>query len=477
MGGGGARGAMGEGREEPRVDGDTSRGGGGRGAGAPTGPGRREAGRYVGLGRGVSPAEGAAQGSSGRGRPSLPFERLAAEAAAGRWRPVYLLAGPDGFQQRAVVDALRAAFVPEGLREAVETDLDGPALQPADVVGVALTPSFVGRRLVIVHDAPWFAAPRGRAGRADADGEGEGEGEAGAGAGTGGEGEGAGGPGGDGGDSAAAAAAAAPEAAVAPGRRGKAARTAKTDPLDPLIAYLDNPPPDTVVVFRSQQAADSRRRVVKRLGQVGAVLSAVAPASDDLPPWCVARAPTHGVRVQPAAAAALCMRVPASFDLLDQELAKLAAYVGAGGTIAADDVRALVAPSREESVFALMDAVAEGRAADAFALLRQMLLQGEQPLGIMALLARQVRLLAFGRDVLDTGGGPDRLAAAAGGLHPYVARRMLTQARAFAEPDLEGALEAVWEAEWAVKSGRLDEEAALLDTVARLLTARGRTAR
>jgi DNA polymerase-3 subunit delta len=133
-----------------------------------------------------------------------------------------------------------------------------------------------------------------------------------------------------------------------------------------------------------------------------------------------------------------------------------------------------VAPSREESVFALMDAVAEGRGRDAFGLLRQMLYQGEAPLGIMALLARQVRVPVLGRDTLDAGGGPDRLAAAAGGLHPYVARRMLGQARAFAEPDLEAALEAVWEAEWAVKSGRLDEESALLDVVARLLAARSR---
>ncbi len=370
---------------------------------------------------------------------------------------MYLLAGPDGFQHRAVVDALRAAFVPEGLREAAEADLDGPALQPADVVGVALTPSFVGRRLVIVHDAPWFAAPRGRAARAEAAGEGDCEVE-GEDAGEGGEPEAAG----------------TPETAAPAGRRGRAMKATKSDPLGPLIAYLDNPPPDTVVVFRSQQPADSRRKIVKRLAEVGAVLAAAAPAGEELAPWCVARAGAHGVRLQPAAAAALCARVPASLDLLDQELAKLAAYVGDGGSIGTDAVQALVAPSREESVFALMDAVAEGRGRDAFGLLRQMLYQGEAPLGIMALLARQVRLLVLGRDTLDAGGGPDRLAAAAGGLHPYVARRMLGQARAFAEPDLEAALEAVWEAEWAVKSGRLDEESALLDVVARLLAARSR---
>jgi DNA polymerase-3 subunit delta len=364
----------------------------------------------------------------------LAFQRLAEEAASGRWRPVYLLAGPDAFQQRAVVDGLRSALVPEGLREAVETDIDGGAAQPADVVGVALTPSLAGRRLVVVHDAPWFGAPRGQGGEGGEDAQAE---------------DGAGGD----------------------GRRGR------PDPLAPLFAYLDNPPPDTVVVFRSQAPADGRRRIVKRLGQVGAVLAAVPPPPDELPPWCAARArAVHGVRLAPGVAAALCARVPPSLDLLDQELAKLATYVGPGGSVGMAEVEALVPPSREESVFALMDAVGEGRGPQAFALLRRMLGQGEEPLGLLALLARQVRLLVQAGDVLAAGGGPERLAAAAG-LPPYVARRMLAQARGFGEADLTAALAAVWEAEWAVKSGRLDEASALTLAVARLLGGRGEGAR
>lgn len=358
---------------------------------------------------------------------SLAYERLAAEAAAGRWRPVYLLAGPDGLQQRAVVDALRAALVPDELREAVEADLDGTGVQPADVVGAALTPSFIGRRLVLVHDAPWFAAARGKGGAEAGDEE------------------------------------------EAPARG--AGKKGKADPLAPLMDYLDHPPPDTVVVFRSQAPADGRRRIVKRLGQVGAVLAAMPPPVDELPRWCTARATAlHGVRLHPAAATALVARVPASLDLLDQELGKLAAYIGVGGEVGAEDVQALVAPSREESVFLLMDAVGEGRAHDAFTLLSQLRLQGEEPLGLMALLARHVRLLAQAGDVLAAGGGPDRLVAAAG-LPPFVARRLLAQARRFGEADVEAALEALWESEWAIKSGRLDDQSALTGVVARLLGA------
>jgi DNA polymerase-3 subunit delta len=344
---------------------------------------------------------------TGRG---LPYEQLAAEVAGGRLRPVYLLAGPDAFQQRAVLDALRAACAPQGKRDAVEVALSADGATPADVVAAARTPSLLGRRLVVVSDVPWFAAPRGGDAAADADEE------------------------------------------APAGRR----RRGGSDPTAPLAAYLEAPAPDAVVVFRSPLPPDGRRRLVRRLGEVGAVLAALPPPPEALPAWCSQRAAVHGLRLTPSAAAALCARVPPSLDLLDQELAKLAAFVG-GGVAGPDDVARLVAPSREERVFALLDAAAEGRPRDAFAHLATLRAQGEEPLGLLALLARQVRLLA---QALDAGGGAERLAAATA-LPPYVVRRLLSQARRWSAARLAAALIALWEAERAIKTGRLSDDAAL----------------
>lgn len=370
---------------------------------------------------------------------TLPYQRIVADIEAGKRRAVYLLAGPDAFPQRAVVDALRGALVPSGFADTVELEMEGGAVAPADVVGAVRTPSLVGARLVLVRDAPWFAAARGRAAAAAETDDGE----------------------------AAATAAAA-------GDRGKRARRAR-DPLSPLLEYLELPAGDAVLVLRSQLPADTRRKAVKRIAEVGVLLAATAPPPDVLPAWCVERASSaHGVTLDRRAAAMLCRRVPASLDLLDQELAKLAAFAGGAGTVAASDVEAIVAATRDERVFDLMDAVVEGRAADAFALIATLRAQGEQVMGLLALLARQVRLLLQAQDAVATDGrGAAASLAAASRLPPFVARRAISQARRFAAGDLEKGLEAIWVAERSVKFGRSDEETALAGAVGRLLQAGG----
>lgn len=80
--------------------------------------------------------------------------------------------------------------------------------------------------------------------------------------------------------------------------------------------------------------------------------------------------------------------------LLEQELDKLAVAVGSGTTIEPDGVLALVAKTREGNVFRIMDAIGEGKAAEALGVLGELLDQGEDPYAILGALTAQLRKLA-----------------------------------------------------------------------------------
>jgi DNA polymerase-3 subunit delta len=154
---------------------------------------------------------------------------------------------------------------------------------------------------------------------------------------------------------------------------------------------------------------------------------ACAGRERELAEWCQRRA-QEAYRIQLAADAArlLAWRCPPDLGVLDQELAKLG-VAATGVELTAGLVPALTPASREERVLSVVAAVAERRARDALSTLRQVLEQGENPVGILALLTGQVRELATARRALQ-----ERKTAAAYAkerdIDPWRAERLLAQA-------------------------------------------------
>ncbi len=88
--------------------------------------------------------------------------------------------------------------------------------------------------------------------------------------------------------------------------------------------------------------------------------------------------------------------------LLLSEIEKLDLYLGDRRELRANDVRELVALTREGVVFELGNAIAARQLSRAMSLLDRLLQQGEQPLGILlASLAPTVRNLLLARDLMD----------------------------------------------------------------------------
>jgi DNA polymerase-3 subunit delta len=120
-----------------------------------------------------------------------------------------------------------------------------------------------------------------------------------------------------------------------------------------------------------------------------------APASQRLPHWCTEWAASrYEKQITPQAAALLVDLIGAEMGQLDQELLKLAVYVGTKARIEPADVDRLVGNSRAESTWKIFDAVAAGNMKDALALLHRLFEQGEEPMRILGAFSMQLRRLA-----------------------------------------------------------------------------------
>jgi DNA polymerase-3 subunit delta len=131
-----------------------------------------------------------------------------------------------------------------------------------------------------------------------------------------------------------------------------------------------------------------------RLVDDAATIVCKAPANK-LPEWCVrwAASQHHKGLTLPAARLLVDLVGPA-MGLLDQELTKLAIYVGTASRIETPDVDKLVGKSREEETFKIFEAIGNGQAAAALAILDGLFDQGDEPIKILGAFSYQLRRLA-----------------------------------------------------------------------------------
>ena len=129
-------------------------------------------------------------------------------------------------------------------------------------------------------------------------------------------------------------------------------------------------------------------------------------------------------------------------------------------TIAAADVEKLVAPSLESSVFQMIDFLMDGKMYDAHRLYGALLRSGENRVGILAMLTRQMRMLTHIKR-LRAQGTPLREIEEKLSLNHYAATRAQAQAGRMDEARLEEMYRACAEADYDIKRGALRDQAAV----------------
>lgn len=146
-----------------------------------------------------------------------------------------------------------------------------------------------------------------------------------------------------------------------------------------------------------------------------ATITCKAPAPYRMPAWCIEWAKSQfGKRLAQPAAELLVELIGAQMGILDQEIQKLAVYVGDRELIGTADVDQLVGRSRASDVFKIMKAIGDGDSKQALIILTRLTEEGEEPLRVLGALGSQLRKLATAGRLLRQGVGGDAALAEAG---------------------------------------------------------------
>jgi len=270
--------------------------------------------------------------------------------------------------------------------------------------------------------------------------------------------------------------------------RGKAAETVETEEgaeeaqLPPevakgqakvLMAYLDDVPESTELVFLEEDTAGSgpivrRLQELARTGQVK-IITCEKLRRNEVPDWIRQRAAVRRVKLDAGAIADLADFVGDELRQLDQELIKLADYAP-HRTVSREDVRRLVPATRAASVFEMADALGMGDGATAGKLMRHALdTDGEQPLRLLGMIARQYRLLIQAKALQAKGIKPSEMARTLN-VADWTVPKLLNQANRHTFVVLERAMARILAADEAIKTGKLSDSEAMDILLMELLT-------
>ena len=324
----------------------------------------------------------------------------------GEIAPVYLFTGPEAFVKREALQALRDKLLPAGLETLNDAVMEGVSAQQITDACETM-PMMCEKRIVTVRD--W--------------------------------------------------------APLMPGKSKN-----EESEADWMLRWLDHPAESCVLVFYMRAEMDGRKKLSSALKKKASVVTFDLLSDAELAKWCSGRLKPLGKKISTRAVNTLSYMAGRELTRLSGELDKLAAYAGDRAEITEADIRAVVPPSLEYNVFELLNSLLAGDMKKGQQTVNSLLQGGQNPMGILAMLTRQVRQLTHMKCALDAG-QPVQVVQDQLKMHPYAAKQTARQCARLSANWLTRLYEACVQADFDVKSGRLRDRDAMDSIILRIALA------
>ena len=225
-----------------------------------------------------------------------------------------------------------------------------------------------------------------------------------------------------------------------------------------LASYIEQMPETTVLMLVDGEAK-GQNPLLKKLSPMAEVRTFPLLRGRDLQVWIQQRVREEGGDITPQGVKLLTELIGGDLWAMNGEIQKLLLY-SQERPINEDDVGQLVSYFQEANIFALVDAVAEGRTELAQRILHRLYHEGTAPTHILVMITRQFRLIAQVKDLkpgLSHLQIQDRL-----GLKPsYPLDKTLRQAKLYDFEGVKRAYDKLLETDLAIKTGKYSDKLAL----------------
>jgi DNA polymerase-3 subunit delta len=225
-----------------------------------------------------------------------------------------------------------------------------------------------------------------------------------------------------------------------------------------LASYIGQMPETTVLMLVDGEMK-GQNPLLKKLSSLAEVRTFPLLRGSSLKAWIQQQVKEEGGNITPQAVKLLAELIGGDLWAMNGEIQKLILY-SQNRPISEDDVKQLVSHVQEANIFALVDAVAEGRTELAQRILHRLYDDGVAPTYILVMITRQFRLIALAQDL------PRRLSRLQmqerlGLKKSYALDKTLGQAKLYDFEGVKLVYDKLLETDSAIKTGRYSDKLAL----------------
>jgi len=233
--------------------------------------------------------------------------------------------------------------------------------------------------------------------------------------------------------------------------------------LKQILAYAASPSPTAVMALMGDKL-EGKSAWIKEIRKYAKEIRFYPLYPNQAAAWIRTKVQQAGYQIAYEAAQALVENSGTALFQLEQELYKIFSYLGRPGRITTREVDLLTSHGKEHTVFELVDAIGEKNAKLALQKLFALLSAGEHPLFILALIARQFRLLYQARE-LYTQGCPGADIGKRLGLRGKSSQKIVSQAKKFSETEIKSAFQTLYKADLQLKTTAVPPRQVLVSSV------------
>ena len=232
--------------------------------------------------------------------------------------------------------------------------------------------------------------------------------------------------------------------------------------LKQFESYLERPSESTRLVIFAEGKLDSKRRLVKLLKRDAQIIEAATPKEQDLKRYFSSQAQEMGLQFVGDALDQLLLKSGYDFGELQKNLAFLKAYKEYG-QIRLEDIEEAVPKTLQDNIFDLTQMILQRRIDQAQALVKDLRLQGEDEIKLIAILLSQFRMFSQVKIFSEEGQSESQIVTSLSELsgrkiNPYQVKFALRDSRRISLAFLKQAMMILIETDYAIKNGSYDKD-------------------
>lgn len=224
-----------------------------------------------------------------------------------------------------------------------------------------------------------------------------------------------------------------------------------------FLDYFKNANPDSIIIFIvDSEKLDERKKIVKEIKKIGTVKD--FNKKNDLTDILKNMFKDYNISIQDIKF--MIDRCGNNLDILSQEVNKIKIYKDEDKNVTKEDIINLTSKNIDIDIFGFVDTIVNKNKNKALEIYKEMLINGEEPIKILVILANQFRIIYQAKELYKQGYSGNDIATMIG-IHPYRIKLALKKAINYNSDTLLDYLEKLADLDYDIKIGNIESSLGL----------------